>query len=109
PPGRGGGGGVCGARPAPSSVGATLKDEPRPIRELKPLTPQSLQRLVKTCLAKDPDERWQSAHDAAVELRWIAERPDEVAQPRRRGPPSFGLSLARGLAPLAAPRVPWPT
>src|SRR5262249_26831466 len=90
-------------------VGATLKAEPRPIRELKPLTPQSLQRLVKTCLAKDPDERWQSAHDAAVELRWIAERPDEVAQPRRRGPRSFGLALAGGLAALVAAGLAWPT
>src|SRR5262249_47190689 len=37
------------------------------------LTPPSLERLVKTCLAKDPDERWQNAHDLVAELRWIAE------------------------------------
>jgi Tol biopolymer transport system component len=55
-----------------SLIGAILKDEPRPMRELKPLTPPSLERLVKTCLAKDPDERWQNAHDLAAELRWIA-------------------------------------
>jgi Tol biopolymer transport system component len=53
-------------------IGAILKDAPKPIRELKPLTPPSLERLVKACLAKDPDERWQSAHDVADELRWIA-------------------------------------
>jgi serine/threonine-protein kinase len=56
-----------------SLIGAILKDEPRPIRELKSMTPASLERLVKTCLAKDPDERWQCAHDVVAELRWIAE------------------------------------
>src|SRR5262249_16681036 len=40
-----------------SLIGAILKDEPKPLRELKPLTPPSLERLVKTCLTKDPDER----------------------------------------------------
>src|SRR5262249_13160833 len=33
----------------------------------------ALDRVVKVCLAKDPDERWQSAHDIANELKWIAE------------------------------------
>jgi serine/threonine protein kinase/Tol biopolymer transport system component len=56
-----------------SLIGSILKDEPRPIRELKPLTPPSLERLARTCLAKDPDERWQNAHDLVAELRWIAE------------------------------------
>jgi serine/threonine protein kinase len=59
-----------GTSPA-SLIGAILKDEPRPIRELRPLAPPSLERLVKTCLAKDPDERWQNAHDLVAELRWI--------------------------------------
>src|SRR5262245_27289754 len=54
-----------------SLIGAILKDEPRPMRELMPLAPASLERLVKACLAKDPDERWQSAHDLVAELRWI--------------------------------------
>src|SRR5262249_43284771 len=56
-----------------SLIGAILKDEPKPIREAKPLAPPSLERLVKTCLAKDPDERWQNAHDLVAELRWIAD------------------------------------
>src|SRR5262245_56986363 len=61
-----------GTSPA-SLIGAILKDEPRPIRELKPMTPPYLERLVKTCLAKDPDERWQNAHDLVAELQWVAE------------------------------------
>src|SRR5262245_15929712 len=79
-----------------SLIGAILKDEPKPIREMKPLTPPSLDRLVKTCLAKDPDERWQSAHDLAAELRWIT---DEVSPATTTaGPPSRWGSFTR-LAP----------
>ena len=39
---------------------------------LQPLSPASLDRVVKKCLAKDPDARWQSAHDLHDELAWIA-------------------------------------
>jgi serine/threonine protein kinase/Tol biopolymer transport system component len=68
-----------------SLIGAILKDEPPPMRELKPLTPLSLERVVRACLAKDPDDRWQSAHDVASELRWIGERRDELpTKPRGR-------------------------
>jgi hypothetical protein len=56
------------------------------VRELKPLAPPQLERLVKTCLAKDPDERWQNAHDVAADLRWIAEAGAEAApRPSRSG------------------------
>jgi hypothetical protein len=55
-----------------SLIGAILKDEPPPLSTLQPLTPGALDRLVKTCLAKDPDERWQSARDLHRELAWIA-------------------------------------
>lgn len=54
-------------------VGAILKDEPPPMRELRADTPPALERLVMNCLAKDPDERWQSAHDVVADLRWISE------------------------------------
>jgi tRNA A-37 threonylcarbamoyl transferase component Bud32 len=77
-----------------SLIGAILKDEPRPIHELKPLTPSSLDRLVKTCLAKDPDERWQSAHDFVAELRWIAE-----AGPAAGGAPLDATVARRGWLP----------
>jgi hypothetical protein len=41
-------------------------------RSLQPQIPASLERLILRCLAKDPDERWQTARDLAAELRWIA-------------------------------------
>jgi len=56
-----------------SLIGAILKDEPPPISAVQPMTPPALDRVVRTCLAKDPEDRWQSAGDVAKELKWIAE------------------------------------
>src|SRR5262245_21383023 len=56
-----------------SLISAILKDEPQPIRQLQPMTPLALDRLVKVCLAKDPDDRFQTTHDVMQELKWIAE------------------------------------
>ena len=55
-----------------SVIAQILTAEPRPVSQLTPTTPASLDRVVTSCLAKDPDERWQSASDLARELRWIA-------------------------------------
>jgi len=56
-----------------SLIAAILTTEPPPITQLQPLTPSALERVVKKCLAKDPDDRWQSASDLASEITWIAE------------------------------------
>ena len=56
-----------------SLFGAILKEEPPPISTIDPLTPPLLDRVVKKCLAKDPDNRWQTAHDLLDGLRWVAE------------------------------------
>jgi eukaryotic-like serine/threonine-protein kinase len=56
-----------------SLIAAILAAEPAPITSLQPMAPPALERVVKTCLAKDPDERWQTAHDLKLQLRWIAE------------------------------------
>jgi serine/threonine protein kinase/Tol biopolymer transport system component len=55
-----------------SVISAVLRDEPKPIAERVPLTPPAFQRVVSQCLAKDPDDRWQSAGDVKRELDWIA-------------------------------------
>ena len=55
-----------------SLIAAIVKEQPRPIAEAQPLTPPALQHVVDKCLAKDPDDRWQSALDVASELRWIS-------------------------------------
>lgn len=56
-----------------SLIAAILKEDPKPISQVQPVTPPILERLVKTCLAKDPEDRWQNVHDISNELRWIAE------------------------------------
>jgi eukaryotic-like serine/threonine-protein kinase len=55
-----------------SVVSAILEKEPAPITSIKPLTPRSIDHVVRRCLAKDPDDRWQSARDLALELKSIS-------------------------------------
>ena len=56
-----------------SLVSAILRDEPPPISSIQPMTPHALDRVVRKCLAKDPEDRWQNAADLGSELKWIAE------------------------------------
>ena len=56
-----------------SVASAILEKEPAPITSTKPLTPAALNRTIGKCLAKLPDERWQSASDLASELKWLGQ------------------------------------
>ncbi len=56
-----------------SLIVAIMEREPKALSELQPMMPPALERLVKLCLAKDPDDRWQSALDMALQVKWIAE------------------------------------
>ncbi len=70
-----------------SLISAIMRDEPRAMNVLAPMSPPSLERLVRQCLAKDPNERWQTAGDVRRELEWIANSSSQhVAPPiaRRR-------------------------
>jgi eukaryotic-like serine/threonine-protein kinase len=62
-----------------SVASAILEKELAPISSVKPMTPPVLDHAVKKCLAKLPDERWQSASDLASELKWIAESGTQAA------------------------------
>ncbi len=64
-----------------STIAAVLASEPAPMSSLQPMTPPALERLVRRCLAKDPEERWQSAADLAAQLRWIAEAGSQAGAP----------------------------
>ena len=55
-----------------SLIGDILRTEPPPISSVMPTVPVTLSRLVKKCLAKDREARWQSARDLRDELEWIA-------------------------------------
>jgi Tol biopolymer transport system component len=52
-------------------IGAILKDEPRPVSTVQPLSQPVFDALIATCLAKDPDDRWQSAGDVGRQLRLL--------------------------------------
>lgn len=69
-----------------SLIASILERDPPPISSLQPLTPPALDRLVKSCLEKDPDERIQTAHDVMLQLRWIRDSLEErpTRQSRRR-------------------------
>jgi Tol biopolymer transport system component/predicted Ser/Thr protein kinase len=56
-----------------SLITAIMSADPAPISSVQPMAPPALDRIVKTCLAKDPEDRWQSAHDVAGQLQGIAE------------------------------------
>src|SRR6202051_3625374 len=66
-----------------SVIGAILKDDPPLMSSLQPMTPPALDRVVKTCLAKEPDQRWQSANDLANEVKWIAEGGSQAGEAGR--------------------------
>src|SRR5579859_1760149 len=51
---------------------AILETDPEPIATLQPMTPPALEQVVRTCMAKEPDDRFQSAHDLKLQLQWIA-------------------------------------
>jgi Tol biopolymer transport system component len=54
-------------------IAAVLEREPQPVSSLQAMAPAGLDRIVKTCLRKDRETRWQSAHDLKEEIVWIAE------------------------------------
>jgi Tol biopolymer transport system component/predicted Ser/Thr protein kinase len=62
-------------------VAAILASEPQPISTVQPMSPPALDRVVRTCMAKDPEERWQTAHDVKLQLKWIAEAGSQAGVP----------------------------
>src|SRR5712692_5562582 len=61
-----------------SVISAIMSSDPPSMSSLQPMTPPALDRVVKRCLAKEADERWQSANDLTNELKWIAEGGSQV-------------------------------
>ena len=64
-----------------SLIAAILTSEPPPMTSLQPITPPALDRVVKKCLAKEPEKRWQSASDLHDELKWLAEGGSQTSLP----------------------------
>jgi Tol biopolymer transport system component len=55
-----------------SVASAILEKDPEPLSSLQPVTPPAFEHVVSTCLAKNPDDRFETAHDVRLELKWIA-------------------------------------
>ena len=83
-----------GATPA-STMAAILERVPTPISSIQPLMPAEFDWIVKVCLAKNPDERWQSAQDVKFQLRRLAEKGASTAidQPAPQAPGKKQLRL----------------
>ena len=95
-----------------SLIAAIMQADPPSISASQPLTPPLLDHLVNKCLAKDPDERWQSAKDLCDELTWMADTPSEKgAAAPARAPRVFsrraGVIAAAALGAVATAIVVW--
>jgi Tol biopolymer transport system component len=64
-----------------SLASAILEKDPEPLATIQPLTPPALEHVVRTCLEKDPDDRFQSAHDLKLQLQWIGVGGSQVGAP----------------------------
>jgi Tol biopolymer transport system component len=89
-----------------SLIAAIVSSQPPPISSVTPMTPPALDHVVRKCLEKDPDNRWQSAHDVAGELSWISEGGSQVGvtptvSPRRRSRERVAWLLAAVSAAVA--------
>ncbi len=95
---------VSGRRPfdGPSQasvIGAILKDAPASLRDAEAPIPRRLDRVVRTCLAKDPEDRWQTMRDLKRELQWIdptGEADEPEAEPAAAAPAPAGRPAAAG-------------
>ena len=90
-----------------SLVASILEREPTPVSELQPMTPPGLDRLVRTCLAKHPEDRFHTVHDLRLALQWIRDGgsaagvPAPVASSRRRRARFAAGGVALALTALA--------
>jgi Tol biopolymer transport system component len=89
-----------------SVASAILEKEPAAISAAKPMTPPALDRAIRRCLAKDPEDRWQTARDLALELKWIAESGSQAgvapATPGKRSNSERLLIVALAMTTAAA-------
>jgi serine/threonine protein kinase len=67
------------ARSQAGLISAIMTAEPQALSTLRPMVPPVLEHLVKTCLAKDPQARWQTAHDVLLQLTWITETTPQMS------------------------------
>ncbi|MEO8587138.1 MAG: protein kinase, partial [Acidobacteriota bacterium] len=89
-----------------SLIGSILKDTPPPASSIAPMTPPALDRLIATCLSKDPEDRLQTAHDVKLQLQWVGEGGSQAGLPapvaaRRKNREKLAWALAAAAAAVA--------
>ena len=83
-----------------SLIASILKEEPRPVPEVVPGATPAFDHVVRRCLSKDPDDRWQTTRDMLAQLRWIAAGEQSSAEHVPPAPlsskkiPVWGLPVA---------------
>ncbi|MDQ6707207.1 MAG: protein kinase, partial [Acidobacteriota bacterium] len=91
-----------------SLISAIMSAEPPPLSTVQPLVTPALERVVKTCLAKDPDARWQSAHDVKLELKWLEQGAGpSAAVSKSRSWERVALGTALALLAVTAGLLAW--
>jgi serine/threonine protein kinase/Tol biopolymer transport system component len=98
---------VAGKRPFSgksqiSLASSILESDPAPISTVKPQTPPAFEHVVTTCLQKNPEERYQTAHDIKLELQWIAADKSSPAAAPMTPAPSRGRERVGWAAALVA-------
>jgi len=84
-----------------STIAAILAAEPKPLSAVQPLSPPALEHVIATCIAKDPDERWQNCADISRQLEWVAKAP-KTAEPSPRSRKLLWMLPAAALLIAAA-------
>ncbi|MCZ6695816.1 MAG: protein kinase [Acidobacteria bacterium] len=90
-----------------SLIAAIVSSQPPPISNVMPMTPPALDHVVRRCLEKDQQDRWQSAGDIAAQLKWISTEGSQaglapgVKTPRRRGLLPWGIAGMMALVSIA--------
>jgi Tol biopolymer transport system component len=88
-------------------LAAILEKDPESISTAAPMAPPALDRLIRTCLAKEPEQRWQSAHDLKLQLETISELGSRAGIPAvvggmQRKPAKTILAAAGWIVALGA-------
>jgi eukaryotic-like serine/threonine-protein kinase len=104
------------AKSKASLIAAIVKEQPPPMSALVSLTPPAFEHVVAKCLAKDPEDRWQSARDVSQVLRWIGEGGSQIGVPapvaatrRKNSRLAWTVTLIASLLAVAAGFVAWRT
>jgi len=93
-----------------STASSILEKDPDPISTVQPLVPKALENTVETCLAKNPEERFQNAHDVKLQLLWLASTGTEspaAHRPELRSSPKLWAAGAVAAFALIAGVLFW--